>query len=355
VKRLVAIFFLLWLGVARAEEPTPAPTPTATPAVLSGRYSTNRFVIRYTPRAEGTARVLVASIEATRDDFASVLGRDWPGVTEVRVGVGRDELEAIALPGKDRKPPSWATALAYPDQGIILLEAFSLSEPDGASTFRHELSHVALGRIAAPGAWPRWFHEGLAMYLTGEQRYSVAHYTTLFRAVKQDRVFHFDDLTNEWPDQPTDVEIAYAQSVSFVSFLADRHGPASFAELLDHMAGGEPFETAFAKAFHASLFVDENAWRRELPARYSWWPIVTGGSTLWIFASAICVVAYVRRRRAVLAWRAAQEAEEAAHEAAMRILNAEAEKQAAGEPIELPDELGAIGDETASKAKPTLH
>src|SRR5262249_39192132 len=158
--------------------------------------------------------------EAVRDSFMRVLGRDWPGVTEIRVGLGRDEYEALALPGG--RPPKWAVALAYPAHGIILLNALSLTEPEGPITLRHELAHVALGQFSPD--WPRWFQEGIAQHLTGE-RVNLTHYAALFRAVTQEKVFHFEDLADSFPDRPSDVEVAYAQSADFVAWLAGHHGP----------------------------------------------------------------------------------------------------------------------------------
>ncbi len=325
--------------------------------MVFGERRTERFRIVYTERAAGAAEEMAETIEETRAHFQEVLGRDWPGVTEIRIGVGREEMAALALPGGE--PPSWAVAIAYPSHNIVLVEARSLTAPDGANTLRHELSHVALGRLAP--TWPRWFQEGLAMYLTGEQRFSFARYATLFRAVQQDRVLDFDDLTTAWPDHPDDVEIAYAQSVAFVEFLVERHGRKALRAFIDDVAGGSELETAFARAFKATLLIEEGAWRTELPDRYGWWPVVTMGSSLWVLAAAICVAGYLRRRAVVARRRAEMEAEQAAQEAAWRILEAE-ERAVPGPgsrlgPLAMEDS-GDWGNDDGNdppKAKPTLH
>lgn len=373
--RALAIAVALLVGAPAAASGSPeveaAPPSTAAPqvppgepAIVAGAIDTPRFRILYTARAEGAARALAETIEATRDQFRQVLGQDWPGVTQVRLGVGRDELDLLAIPGG--RMPGWAVALAYPAHNVVLIDAHSLSQPDGQATLRHELSHVALGQLGA--GWPRWFQEGLAITLTGEQRYSVANYTTLFRAVRQDRVFHFEDLADRWPDHPSDVELAYAQSAAFVAYLVERHGAREMGALIDGVRAQEPFETSFGKAFRTSLFLEETAWRAELPQRYSWVPIVTGGTTLWALAAGITVLAWLRRRRANAQLRAAQAAEEAAHDAALRILEAEA-RAAGQEPTTAPgldssgphpEELGPHEhddefDTDPAKDKPTLH
>ena len=207
---------LRWLSVSGLLLPILAVAMLAIPP--TGELKTARFRIVHTQAATGAATVLSQQIEPLRDQLQQVLGRDWDGVTEIRVGMGRQEYEALALPGG--APPSWAVALAYPESNIILVDAHSLVKGDGQSTLRHELVHVALGRLGH--SWPRWFHEGLAQMVTGEQRYSVTQYATIARAVNTDRIFRFEDLAEGFPDLPQDVEIAYAQSAAFVAWLHDR-------------------------------------------------------------------------------------------------------------------------------------
>ena len=294
-----------------------AMVPHERPSRVSGELTTKRFRILHTAAATVAARELAAQIESIRDGFGHILGRDWLGVTEIRLGVGRVEFEALALPGG--RPPGWAVALAYPAHQIILLDALSLHAPDGQQTLRHELAHVALGQLAKD--WPRWFQEGVAQNVTGE-RYSLTHYSALFRAVTQERVFHFEDLEDDWPDHPADVEVAYAQSAAFVAHLSGKFGPQAMGLLVDGVRKGEPFEQAFGKAFRTSLLVEETDWREMLAARYGWLPLTTSSALLWLVASALCVAAYVRRRQQKEARLAEMAAQDAAEDTALRLLAA---------------------------------
>jgi hypothetical protein len=353
-------------GASTHGQAEPALVPRPRPEKVIGEVTTPRFRILYTQRSEGSARALAQEIEAARESFVKVLGRDWPGVTEIRIGVGREEFEELSLPGG--RPPRWAVALAYPHHGIVLLDALSLNGPEGNITLRHELAHVALGQLGR--AWPRWFQEGMAQHLTGE-RIAVTHYAALFRAVAQERVFHFEDLADGWPDMRADVEVAYAQSADFVAYLASRHGPVAMGQLLDGVAAGEPFEMAFGKAFRSSLTVEENSWREGLATRFGWLPLTTSMQLVWLLAPGLCVIAYVRRRRQQAARLQAMAAEEAAEDAALRVLAAEAAQQGLPPPpgqeaqalewVEPPprEELIEVVNEDGARAprppKPTLH
>ena len=312
----------------------PALVPLPRPARVAGELDTPRFHILYTARAEGSARQLATNIESIRTAFGNVLGKDWPGVTEIRVGMGREEFEALALPGGE--PPGWAVALAYPAHRIVLLNAVTLAEPEGMVTLRHELAHVALGQLAP--RWPRWFQEGLAQTLTGEH-YSMTHYAALYRAVVQEKVFRFEDLAEGWPDRPADVEVAYAQSAAFVAWLAARQGPEGMARLVDEVAQAQPFEQAFGKAFHSSLWVEELAWREGLAARYGWLPLTTSSSLVWLGATGLVVAAWVRRRQQMQARLAEMEVQEAAEAEALRVaLEAELARPPPPFEAELPPE-----------------
>ncbi|MFZ5469244.1 MAG: peptidase MA family metallohydrolase [Myxococcota bacterium] len=310
-----SLFFLFLLGgFAHAGVPQEAlrveapQIPSPLPAIASGEISTEHFRLVHTPNAKGAARALSEDIEQFRRSFEHVLGRTWPGLTEVRVGLGREEFEALALPGG--KPPSWAIALAYPSHNVMLVEARSLTGANGSATVVHELAHVALGQLG--DGWPRWFHEGLASYLADARRFSLSQYATMFRAVQQERIFAFEDLADGWPTHPDEVEVAYAQSEAFVAFLLERHSRDSLGRLFDAVQAKMPFETAFGMAFSTSLALEERAWQKTLPARYSWVPIVTGGTTLWALAAGLCAVGYIRVRAARARKRALLEAEEAA-------------------------------------------
>ncbi|MEW5739161.1 MAG: peptidase MA family metallohydrolase [Myxococcota bacterium] len=296
----LATLLALLLTVApppSGDEPsfTSPPPRTSQPAraLPTQEISTPRFRIVHTEKAKGAAEYLAGRIEGIRDEVAAAIGRDWPGVTEVRLGFGREEYEALALEGG--APPSWAVALAYPGKNIVLVEAHSLIQGDGQVTLRHELVHAGLGQMGKD--WPRWFQEGLAQELTGERRYRVEQYTTLARAVAIDRIFRFQDLTDGFPSRPDDVEIAYAQSAAFLRFLHERYGAEGFGTLIDRVRAGDAFEKAFGVAFRSPLSVEEKAFREELPRRYPWWPLLlSGGTALWGLTSLLVVVAWVKRR-----------------------------------------------------------
>lgn len=301
---------------------TPPLIPSEVPDLVTGTLETERFRIRYTRRSALAAEHLAERIERARDGLRSFLGRDWSGVTEVRLGADHAEMSALALPGGT--PPSWAVAIAYPAHNIILLDASTLSGPEGVDTLWHELAHVALGRLGTD--WPRWFQEGMAVHLTGS-RFDPQRYTTLFHAVRADRILELEDLAHGWPDHPSEVQLAYAQSAAFVGWLHDRHGTSGMARLVDAVQAGDNFELAFAKAFSRTLGSEEKAWREGLAGQYGWLPVTSVTTLVLGFAALLTVWGWTRRRKQYALRLAQMEAQEAAEEAARRVLEAELRAQ----------------------------
>ena len=309
---------------------------------------TPRFRIVHTPEAQAAAKLLSEQVEPLREHIEGTLGRDWPGVTEIRLGMGREQMEALA---PERPVPSWAVGLAWPKLNVVVMEAKSLVQGDGQKTFRHELVHVALGQLG--NDWPRWFQEGVAQVLTQEHRYDLEPYAALVRAVRTDRVFRFDDLTHAWPDTAADVQLAYAQSEAFVRFLLERHDAAQLQVLFDETSKGTPFPTAFALAFHTTVGVEEAAFRLQLPNRYPLWPVITMGSSLWALSALMVVVGYARRRRQVAALRALQAQAEAAEDEARRLRHLEQARALGVDPGPLlPEPWEEAADSGANQPRP---
>ena len=328
------------LGEHAAPRTTLPAVPAPIPEVITGELATPRALLRHTARAAGPARTLSLQVEQVREDLARALGRDWPGRVEIRVGVGRDELEALALPGG--APPEWAAALAYPSHGIILVDGFQVGTAEGMTVLRHELLHVALGKLGA--GWPRWFQEGFAVEVSGE-RYLFDRYVALVRAIHGGYLLPIQSLAEDFPDGRDAVELAYAESAALVSFLLERHGPVGMATLLSTVERGEPFEAAFIEAFHVSLRTEVATWEETLPRRYAWTPLLAGSGTLLALASLVTVVGWFFRRRRYARALEEMALRERAEEAARRIAEAEALASAAAlAATEFPGETDALDD-----------
>jgi hypothetical protein len=190
----------------------------------------------------------------------------------------------------------WTAALAILERNLILvrLDSHSISAGTLDQLFDHELAHLALAQTVAPGHIPTWFHEGLAIFLSGQWSYERA--ATLGQAVFSDRLFSLQALQRSFPDAPDEVAIAYAQSIDFVAFLHKRYGPKKLQRLIHLCQKGWPFLIALEEAFDEGLHAIENAWRLSLQRRFTWLFMAFGSTTIWFLVALILVAAFLRKR-----------------------------------------------------------
>jgi hypothetical protein len=266
------------------------------------------------------ARAEVDDLRALTHDTWARFGREL-GVylapdLDIRIAVNPEHMQRLAPPG--HALPSYATGVAYPAEGLILVsmtEPQSFLRPAVSRVLIHELAHVALHRAAAGREVPRWLSEGYAIDRAGER--SLARIRTLWDGSLQGRLLGIRELSREFPEQPREVDMAYAQAADLAGFLLDRDDDgARFRVLLEHIRHDAVFEQAVIAAYGVDLQTLEQQWRTAIASRFGRWPTLLSGLTaVWALSALLLVVAYLRVRRRhqrVLArWATEEEALEA--------------------------------------------
>jgi hypothetical protein len=218
---------------------------------------------------------------------------------ELVIRIGRNPREMRALAPIDHPPPDYATGVAYPQWGVVLL-TMSAPEtwepPDLEVVLVHELSHVALYRAVRGNELPRWFTEGVAIHQS-EVRL-LPRMETLLRAAAERSMLRLSELSDRFPQRPHEVNTAYAQSADVVGFLRrSENDERRFHRLIQSLRAGETFDTALAEAYGWTRIGLEREWRESLRNRYRILPALLTGSTIWVAAAILVVVAYRRRRQ----------------------------------------------------------
>ncbi len=236
---------------------------------------------------------------------------------------GPDLAAAIMPPGKSPAPirclmldseafrerfggrlPDWGIGTATSDGKLIALDC---QRRPGAGRnieelFLHELTH-ALVFQATEGAWlPTWFHEGVALWYSGEWKFLDTVAVVLNGGLpplwKLGGPF---PATAAWADQ------AYRTSLLAVEALRDDYGPDIVARLVEGARRTGDFDTAFAQVTGepTDLFADRFAGKMKL--RFGWlftltrWPGLFVLLALLFAAAAIARLIRNRRRLAALA------------------------------------------------------
>ncbi|MDF1562255.1 MAG: peptidase MA family metallohydrolase [Deltaproteobacteria bacterium] len=294
------------VGPARVHEEASLPLPEGAELVAeSPRF---RFVAF--PDAAAPARAVAAEAEGLRNALEENLGQDYPGRTEVRVAMSRSAFQALQPDGQTA--PSWAVGLAYPSLNLIVLDA----SPKGGrqpprQVLLHEISHLALDRIA-PHRFPRWFLEGMAVYHAAE--FDPGRTATLATATLRGDWIDLIDLGRGWPEDPLDVQLAYAEAVDFVGWLFREHGQRGIHRLVASVKEGADFDAALEVGTGSPLWKLEKAWHEDLRLRFTWVPLLASGGTLWTLTSLLFLLAYWRKRRQNRAGMRRMELEELLHQ-----------------------------------------
>ncbi len=278
--------------------------------------------LRYTPRARELVKPLIRDAEDVKARLGATFGHPVLDRVEVRVGATFEEMATLAPDGMP--PPPYASGLAYRGLNLVLL-TLRPPDPNGEvedlnEVFRHELVHVALEDAVLSRQVPRWFHEGLAIHVSGEDRWKRLH--SLWSAVLNGNLVPLNELDKRFGgDRPRyEVTYAYAEAADFVRFLLRDGDQARFAALINRVRGGQPFEQAIADAYGTDLRKLEYQWTEGLSKRYTVLPVLTGGSLLWVGVIVLLVAGYIRRRRRTKETLARWEREEAAELAALEAL-----------------------------------
>jgi hypothetical protein len=193
--------------------------------------------------------------------------------------------------------PDWAVGVAYPGLMTMVIRSYHVAgtpRQDIGAILVHELTHLALGARFGAQPVPFWLHEGLAMYEAGE--WDPGHEWDLVRVVLANRVPPLDALTGSGNSE-AEARTAYALSETLVGHMIATYGRKSFGELVARLAEGRSFEDAVTRAFFVTPERFEARWHAHLDRRYTWIPLITGSTALWVLVMAAAFVAYAAKKR----------------------------------------------------------
>lgn len=254
------------------------------------------LVFEYHPSDSAQVGRLADIAETTKSELSELLGR--PVLKHVRVRVGRTSGEMSILAPRGAGYPKYAAGVAYSELGLVLLSVtarYPGERHELPEIFRHELAHVALHDALGRDRVPRWFNEGFAIHASGEAE--TSRIQALWTATLADKLIPLEKLTDGFPADGTTASIAYAEAADLVRFLLRGGEEHRFVSLLDRIARGQTFDQALADAYSTDLFTLEQQWRKDVARRYTFWPVLFGGSMVWILAVGLFGWGYVRRKQ----------------------------------------------------------
>jgi hypothetical protein len=208
-------------------------------------------------------RVLEIGEKAVRD------AETFLGVAEsepIDFFVYPDEAALYAVLGPRTRENVGATA--HPDIRTI----FAAIAPDAVADMLarvyvpHELTHLVFDTATRNPyhSPPRWFNEGVAVYLT--EGYSTSDRSSVESAASSGRLMPIRALGGLFPTTAEGFFLAYAESVSAVDYLVREKGTGALVQLIRSYADGVSDDEAFTAATGTDVAGFEAAWLADLGA-----------------------------------------------------------------------------------------
>jgi nitrogen regulatory protein P-II 1 len=262
------------------------------------------FVFRFVE----TDRPLIKALEPLADRAWERITRDLGSAPAGSITVVLSPTDAafnqFQPPGEPL--PDWAVGVAYPGSMTMVIRSYHVAgspRQDIGMIFVHELTHLVLGARFGERPVPFWLHEGLAMYEAGEWRFE--HEWDLIWAVLANRVPALDTLTGVGRSE-AEARTAYALSEALVGHMIATYGRERFGAFVAQLAEGGSFEDALISALRVTPERFDEKWRAYLDRRYTWIPLITSSTALWVLMMAIAIAAYAakkrRNRKTAAAW-----------------------------------------------------
>jgi hypothetical protein len=271
--------------------------PALLPAASWLELRSPHFIMRYQEPERKMASFLLQRAEETRETILRDIGHIPPSPTVIYLAPTWEQFQE-AQPGGES--PTWAVGTAYPARNLICLRSprgMKGGKTDIEELLRHEYAHLALARALKGNEAPQWLDEGFTMLQSRQWNLSWTY--CLSRGVLRNALIPLEELTHGFPLDQDQARLAYAQSLSFVSFIKNEYKSEALSRLITGLAYGLDSETALKQATGLGLRNLERQWKAKLKKRYSWIPIVTSFFSLWFLASLLFLLSYwLKRRRA---------------------------------------------------------
>ena len=210
--------------------------------------------VRHVEHQRAWGEMILGRVGRVRARISARLGGMAAG--PVRVLLAPDDAAFAALVGADRG--EWADGVARPEERTLILRPAS---PDPA-LLAHEVAHLVLGEAERSGQerFPRWFHEGVAQWVSGAGLFRAPEELQLAFASR--RVIPLEILSATFPDGEAPLRLAYEESLSVVRHLAERWGGETPGRIVRGVAEGKTFEDALRDTAGATPAELDAAWQK---------------------------------------------------------------------------------------------
>jgi len=204
---------------------------------------------------------------------------------DIHVVIAQNEDEFYKITGG--QIPDWGVAAADPRHGVIFLKSqrFNRSDVNVEIIVIHELCHVILGRLVKPGALPRWFDEGFALYHSGELTWESN--ILLARGLVSGQIIPLEEIDDVLYFKMPKAALAYRESLAAIEYLTEIYGRDVLPRIILSMKSGKTLSQTFISVIGISIAAFEEQWIQHMRQKYLWYAVL---DTRLIFSLVIVIL-----------------------------------------------------------------
>ncbi len=261
-------------------------------------FTTPHFNLYYQEKDRLLASYIIERAEKDYKRIVLDIGID-PGIS-AKVYLAPNQKIFKSLQPQGSKTQEWSVGVFYPGLNLILLlssKAYKQGRLDLQKIMAHEITHFIIYNVTTDKGnnLPKWLHEGLAMYEAREWNW---HHSLVMAQISISRSFlPLSSLEKGFPGENKSAERAYAQSMSLISYIINKHGSKSLYMIIKNLIGGMQTEEAFEDALGISLKNFEIQWHKYLRRHYTWISVLSSSFSIWFFITILAIVIYTHKRR----------------------------------------------------------
>jgi hypothetical protein len=198
------------------------------------------------------------------------------------------------------KLPEWGGGGALGTDSIFIpLDVeYAFFYQDFQRILTHEMVHLIISRKYGNVNIPRWFHEGMAMALSGEIDSDAP--VTLSKAVLSGKLLSLDSIKYVNRFKRDKAHLAYCQSHYAVRFLIKQYGQDLLPELLSEIKSRYSFDSACINVFGLNKREIDSVVNHEIRLEYCF-SFLTDDTFFWflILILAICgfIATFLRKKK----------------------------------------------------------
>ena len=194
--------------------------------------------------------------------------------------------------------PDWGAAAAFPQRGLIAIKSpdkFNIRKPLN-QLLAHEYTHLAVADMAGINRVPRWFDEGMAMFISTEWGWSdnlamgrVGVFGDFIPLMEIEQVNRFGEGK---------AHVAYSQSYLAVKYMVDNYGKGSLSRFLREIGRGRKVDAALTTATGSNFLEFQEEFNQHLAKQFNLITVFMDTMVLWLGLAVIVVIgAFMRYRK----------------------------------------------------------